>query len=455
MQVTQTLAEGLKREFKVVVPAADLASRANQQLEDMKDKVRINGFRPGKVPVAHLKRLYGRSVMADIVNSMVGEANKKIVDDNHIKLAMEPKLDFEGGDEGVKSVLEGSADFAWTVSVEVLPSFEIGDVSGIAIDKPVASVEDAEVQARLDDLARRNVSYTDKAAGAKAAKNDRVVVDFVGKMDGEPFEGGAGTDISVDLGSNSFIPGFEDQLIGAEAGEEKTIDVTFPGNYLAQNLAGKQATFDVTVKAVQEPGELKVDDELAKSVGLETLDKHKEAIKSSIERDYSAASRRKVKRQLLDALDEKFSFELPPTLVEQEFTNVWRQVEQDMKASNRSFADEDTTEEAAKEEYRKIAARRVRLGLVLAEIGEKNNIQVSEEEVTRAVVERARQFPGQEQQVWEFYRKTPAALAELRAPIFEDKVVDYLLELATVTERTVSKDDLLKDEEADEAAASA
>jgi trigger factor len=449
MQVTQTLAEGLKREFKVVVPAADLASRANAQLADMKDKVRINGFRPGKVPVAHLKRLYGRSVMADIVNTMVGEANKKIVDENQIKLAMEPKLDFEGGDDGVKSVIDGAADFAWTVSVEVLPSFEIGDVSGIKIEKPIADVDEKDVESRLEDLARRNVAYSDKKKGSKAAKSDRVVVDFTGKMDGEPFEGGTGTDISVDLGSNSFIPGFEDQLIGVKAGDQKTIDVTFPGNYLAKNLAGKAASFDVTVKAVQEAGSLVMDEELAKSVGLESLDKLKDAIRSTLERDHSAATRRKVKRQLLDALDEKFSFDLPPTLLEQEFTNVWRQVEQDMTAGNKSFADEGTTEEAAKDDYRKIAARRVRLGLVLAEIGEKNNIQVSEEEVTRAVVDRARQFPGQEQQVWEFYRKNPSALAELRAPIFEDKVVDYLLELAKVEEKKVSKDELLKDDEED------
>jgi trigger factor len=312
---------------------------------------------------------------------------------------------------------------------------------------PVATVETAEVQSRLEFLARRNVTYSDRKAGAEAESNDRVVVDFTGKIDGEPFEGGTGTDISVDLGSNSFIPGFEAQLIGVKAGDEKTVDVTFPGNYLAKNLAGKAASFEVKVKAVQEPGDLVVDDDLAKSVGLESLEKLKEAVRTSIEREYAAATRRKVKRQILDALDERFSFELPPTLLEQEFTNVWRQVEQDMTNANRSFADEGTTEDAAKEDYRKIAARRVRLGLVLAEIGEKNNIQVNEEEVTRAVVERARQFPGQEQQVWEFYRKTPAALAELRAPIFEDKVIDYLLELAQVTEKPVPKDELLKEED--------
>jgi trigger factor len=447
MQVTQTLADGLKREFKVVVAAADLASRADAQLEEMKDKVRINGFRPGKVPVAHLRRLYGRSVMADIVNTMVGEANRKIVDENHIKLAMEPKLDFEGGDDGMKAVLQGTSDVAWTVKVEVLPSFEIGDVSGIKIEKPVALVADAEVDGRLEDLARRNVSYSDKKTGATAAQHDRVVIDFTGKIAGEPFEGGDGTDISVDIGSNSFISGFEEQLIGAKAGEHRIVNVTFPGNYLAKKLAGQSATFEVTVKAVQEPGPLTIDEALAKSVGIESLDKLKETVRRSIERDYAAATRRRVKRQLLDALDEKFRFDLPPTLVEQEFTNVWRQVEQDMKASNRSFEDEKTTEEAAKEDYRKIAARRVRLGLVLAEIGEKNNIQVSDEEVARAVVERARQFPGQEQQVWEFYRKTPAALAEVRAPLFEDKVVDYLLELAKVTEKTLAPEELLKDEE--------
>ena len=450
MQVTQTLAEGLKREFKIVVPAADIATRADAQLSEMKEKVRINGFRPGKVPVSHLKRLYGRSVVAEIVNTMVGEANKKIVDENNIKLAMEPKLDFEGGDDGVKSVLEGQADFAWTVSVEVLPSFEIGDVSGIKIEKPVAEVEDSAVQTSLESLARRNVTYTEKKKGAKAAKNDRVIVDFTGKIDGEPFEGGTGSDISVDLGSNSFIPGFEDQLEGVKAGDQKTIEVTFPGNYLAKNLAGKAATFEVTVKSVQGAGDLVVDDDLAKSVGLESLDKLKDAIRESLGRDQHAASRRKVKRQLLDALDEKFSFDLPPTLLEQEFTNVWRQVENDMKASNKTFADEGTTEEAAKEDYRKIAARRVRLGLVLAEIGEKNKIQVTEDEVTRAVVERARQFPGQEQQVWDFYRKNPQALAELRAPIFEDKVVDYLLELADITEKKVSREELMKDEEEDQ-----
>ena len=447
MQVTQTLADGLKREFKVVVPAADIASRTDAQLEDMKGKVRVNGFRPGKVPVAHLRRLYGRSVTADVVNNFVGEANRKIVDDNQIKLAMEPKLDFGADDEGVTQVLDGKADLAWTVAVEVLPTFEVGDISGIKITKPVADVADEEVQSRLEDLARRNVTYADKKAKSKAENRDRVIVDFVGKIDGVEFEGGKGEDISVDLGSNTFIPGFEDQLIGVTAGQEKTIEVKFPTNYASDTLAGKDATFDVKVKAVQAAGELVVDDELAKSVGLESLDKLKEVIKTSIEGEYNNVSRSKVKRQLLDALDAKYSFDLPPTLFQQEFDNVWLQVEREMQQTGRTFEQENTTEEAAKEDYRKIAARRVRLGLVLAEIGESNKIQVTDEEATRAVIERARQFPGQERQIWEFYTKNPQAIAELRAPIFEDKVVDHILSLADVTENKVSKEDLFKEDD--------
>jgi trigger factor len=452
MQVTQIRAEGLKREFKIVVPAADLAARAETQLTEMKDRVRINGFRPGKVPLAHVRRLYGRSVMADIVNNMVGEANKKIIDDNAIKLAMEPKLDFEGGDDGVKSVIEGNADFAWTVSVEVVPSFEVGDLSDIAIERPKAEVPDADIQLALENLARRNVAYAEKAGKSpKAEKFDRVTVDFVGTIGGEPFEGGEGTDIVVDIGSNTFIPGFEDQLIGTKAGEEKTVDVTFPGNYLNSQLAGQKASFAVKVKKIEAAGELTIDDELAKSVGLEDLEKLKEAMRGNFARELDVVSRRKVKRQLLDALDTRYGFELPPTLVEQEFDSVWRQVRADMEAANRTFEDEKTTEEDAKAEYHRIAERRVRLGLVLAEIGEQAKVQVTDDEVTRAVVERARQFPGQEQQVWEFYRKNPGAIAQLRAPIFEDKVVDHILGIVKVTETVVSKDDLLKEDE-DEAA---
>ena len=274
-------------------------------------------------------------------------------------------------------------------------------------------------------MAKQNRAFEPKKG--KAVDGDRVVVDFVGRIDGTEFEGGNGQDIRVEIGSNTFIPGFEDQLLGVKAGDTKLVKVSFPENYLAPHLAGKAAEFDVTVKEVEAPGELVIDDELAKGFGMESLDKLKEAIRGAVQRDFDAQSRRKVKKELLDALDSKYSFELPPSLVEQEFAAVWAQVEGDMKSNNRTFADEDTTEEDARADYRKIAERRVRLGLVLAQIGEKSDIKISDDEVTQALVERVRQYPGQEKQVWEFYQKNPQALAEIRAPLFEEKVVDQIL----------------------------
>jgi trigger factor len=265
-------------------------------------------------------------------------------------------------------------------------------------------------------------------------------------MDGTEFEGGNGTDVRVELGSNTVIPGFEDQLIGLKAGDTKLVKVKFPENYLAAHLAGKDAEFDVTVKEVEAPGELKIDDEMAKGFGMESLDKLKDAIRDAIKRDFDAQSRRKVKKDLLDALDAKYSFELPPSLVEQEFSAVWSQVQADMRSNSRTFEDEDTTEDEAKAEYSKIAERRVRLGLVLAQIGEKSDIKISDDEVTQALIERVRQYPGQERQVWEFYQKNPQALAEIRAPLFEEKVVDQILSQVKVVEETVSKDALFSDD---------
>jgi trigger factor len=283
-----------------------------------------------------------------------------------------------------------------------------------------------------------------------AAVGDRVTVDFVGRIDGAEFEGGKAEDIRVEIGSNSFIPGFEDQLVGVAAGDTKLVRVTFPANYLAEHLAGKEAEFDVTVKAVEAPGELKIDDELAKGFGMETLDALKDAIRGAIQRDFDAQSRRRVKKELLDALDGRYTFDLPPSLVDQEFGAVWSQVQAEMKNNGKSFADENTTEDEARAEYRRIAERRVRLGLVLAQIGERADIKVSDDEVTQALVERVRQYPGQEKQVWEFYRKNPQALAEIRAPLFEEKVVDHILSQVKVDEETVSREVLFWDDDAEE-----
>ena len=450
MQVQETLAEGLKREFKVVVPAAELDAKVDTRLADLKDRVQIRGFRPGKVPVTHLKKVYGRSVLAETIDATVQETNAKIVSDNGFRVAAEPKVTLPTEESEVKALIEGKADLTYTIALEILPKIEIADLRGIKLEKPVAQVADAEVDDALDKLVQQNRPYAAKGEGAKAEKGDRVIVSFTGTINGEAFEGGTAEDITVEIGSNSFIPGFEEQLIGMAEGEVRTANVTFPPNYLNDKLAGKDAVFEVTAKAVQAPGTLTVDDEFAKTIGMESLARLKDAIKDRIQREHTAASRRRIKRRLLDALDERHKFDLPPSLLEEEFNNVWRTVESDLQQQGRTFADEDTTEDEAKVEYQKLAERRVRLGLVLAEIGEKNEIKVTEDEVSRSVVERARQFPGQEQQVWDYYRKNPQMLASLRAPLFEEKVVDFLLELASVSDKEVSHEELYKEDEGEE-----
>jgi trigger factor len=446
MQVTETLSQGLKREFKVTIEAAMLAKRVDEELESLKGKVKINGFRPGKVPTAHLKRLYGRSVMGDVIQNAVSDANKKIVEERGLKLAMDPMIQ-QQSEQDLVSVIEGKGDLTYDVVVEVLPQFDIADFSGIEVTREAAEPPQSEVDEQLENLAKQNRPYAAKPDGAKAEKDDRVVIDFVGSIDGAPFDGGKGEAMPLVLGSGQFIPGFEDGLIGVAKGESRTVQAHFPEGYQAAHLAGKTADFAVTVKEVEAPGEVELNDELAKNFGMESLDNLKQAIRENLSRELLIVARAKVKRRLLDALDAQYSFDLPPTLVEQEFNNVWSQVEQDMKASGKTFEDEGSTEEETKADYRKIAERRVRLGLVLAKIGDDAKVQITDDEVSKALVERARQFPGQEKAVWEFYRKNPQALAELRAPIFEEKVIDHILAGAKVTEKTVSRDELLADDE--------
>jgi trigger factor len=447
MQVTETLADGLKREYRVVVPAIDLDAKVNARLDDLKSRVRINGFRPGKVPVSHLKRVYGRAVMAETIEETVRETNASIVSEHGFKLAREPKVTLPEAEAEVNALVEGKTDLSYSVAIEILPKIELADFSGISLEKLSAQVTDEEVDAALNRLAEQSRPFEDKGEGAKAETGDKVTVSFVGSIDGKPFEGGTGEDIAVELGSNSFIPGFEEQLAGIAAGESRTVKATFPENYLTKDLAGKEASFEVTAKSIAAPGKVTVDDAFAKSLGMESLDKLKEALRERTTREHAAESRRKIKRQLLDALDERHKFELPPTLVEEEFENVWRTVTSDLEAQKKTFADENTTEEAARAEYRGIAERRVRLGLVLSEIGAKNDIKVIDDELNRAVMERARQFPGQEQRIWDYYRKSPEALASLRAPLYEEKVVDFLLELVKTSEKTVSREELYRDDD--------
>ncbi|NVK35053.1 MAG: trigger factor [Rhodobacteraceae bacterium] len=447
MQVTETLSEGLKRELKIEIPAGDLAGKLEAYMDDLKGKAQIKGFRPGKVPVAHLKKMYGRQAMAEILSNTIQESTQQALDDRSERPALTPSIDLP--DEEAEKILAGDADLSFAMSYDVLPTFEIVDFKGIEIERPVVGIAEEEVDTQIAEIAKNNATFEPKKG--KAADGDQVTMSYLGKIDGEPFEGGADEEGKLVLGSGQFIPGFEEQLIGLKAGDEKVIEVTFPEEYPAAHLAGKLATFDVVVKEVGKPGEVTVDDEFAKNLGLDGLDKLKEIVRGQIESQFGNMTRQRVKRQLLDALDEHYSFELPEGLLTSEFDAVWKQVEDDMKQNEKTFEDEDTTEEEAKAEYRKIAERRVRLGLVLSEIGEKNEIQVSDEEMQRALYERVRQFPGQEQQVFEFYKNNQQALASLRAPIYEEKVVDFMLELAKVTDKTVTKEELEKLVSEDEA----
>jgi trigger factor len=444
MQVTETTAAGLKREYRVVVPAIDLEAKVQARLDDLKGRVQLRGFRPGKVPVAHLKRIYGKSAMAEVIESAVREANDKIVSDHGFKLATEPKVVLPTEEGAVDGIIEGKSDLAYTVEMEIVPPIALTDFKTLKLERLTAEVNDEEVDQAVQTLADQNRPYNAKDGAAD--KGDRVTISFQGTIDGQPFDGGSAEDVPVLLGSGRFLPGFEDNLIGAKAAESRTFDIKFPDDYPAAAIAGKTAQFAVTVKTVEAPGTVAIDDDFAKTLGLESLAKLRDAIRDRIQREHAGASRQKVKRALLDQLDERHKFEPPPSLVEQEFNNVWTAIENDLKQQGRTFADEGTTEEKARADYRAIAERRVRLGLVIAEIGEKNNITVTEEQLRAAVMEQVRQMPGREQQVWDYYRNNPGALAALRAPLFEDKVVDFVLELADLTDKPVSREELFKED---------
>ncbi|SDM98294.1 trigger factor [Afipia sp. GAS231] len=453
MQVTETLAEGLKHEFKISVPASDLDAKADAKLVDLKDKVKLNGFRPGKVPVSHLKKVYGRSVMAETIDQTIRDTNTQIFTDRGFKLATEPKITMPTEQKEVEELLSGKTDLTYTVAIEVVPTIQLADFKSFSVEKPVVEVTDAEVDEAIKRIAEQNRPYAAKTEGAKAENGDRVTISFKGTIDGVPFDGGTGEGIQVVIGAGQFIPGFEEQLVGIGANETRTLKVSFPKNYASEQLAGKPAEFETTATLIEAPGETEVNDEFAKTLGLESLDKLKEAARERLVAEFAGATRQRVKRALLDRLDESHKFEAPPSLVGEEFNLMWNSIKAEMESSGKSFADEDTTEEAAKEEYQKIADRRVRLGLVLSEIGEKNKITVTDDEVSRAVIERARQMPGREKEVWDYYRSNANALAQLRAPIYEDKVVDFILELANVTEKKVSREDLFKDDDAEKSAA--
>ncbi len=444
MQVTETSRDGLKRTLKVVVEQAELGERFSVRLDELKDRVQIKGFRKGKVPTPHLKKLYGKSLMQEVLEQAVSDTSAKAIKERNERPAQQPKIELVDTDkDAFEKIVSGEADLAYQMSFEVLPPIPVTDLTTLKLEKLVADVDEDSLNKALADLAERNTSY-ELEEGRAATDGDLVTMDFKGSLDGVEFEGGSAEGATLTMGKGQFIPGFEEGLKGVKAGESRTVKATFPAEYPMKNLAGNTADFAVDVKGVSKPKTPEINEEFAKGLGVEGLDKLKELVGEQIKREYEQAARLKIKRELLDALDKAHSFDLPPSLVDFEFDNIWRQVENNLKATNKTFADEGKTEDEARKEYRDIAERRVRLGLVIGEIGEKNKLTVSQDELRRALFERARQFPGQEKMVYEYYEKTPGAVAELRAPIFEDKVVDFVLEQAKPSERKVSRDELLK-----------
>ena len=444
MQVTETLNEGLKRAYELILTAEELDAKVNAKLKEAQPEIEMKGFRKGKVPMPLLKKQFGQRLIGESMQEAVDEAMSKHFEDSGDRPALQPKIEMKNEDWK-----EGD-DVNVEMSYEKLPEVPEVDMSAIEVEKLVAKADDGAVDEALASLAETAQDYKDRDEGAEAVDGDQVVIDFVGKVDGEPFEGGAAADYPLVLGSNSFIPGFEEQLVGVKAGDETTITVTFPQEYGAEHLAGKEATFDVMVKDVQAPAETAIDDEFAKSLGMDDLEALRGAIREQIQGNYASLARNKMKRSMLDALDDIHDFQLPPMMVEHEFNQIWGQLEHQLQHQNKTLADLDEPEDTVRAEYQKIAERRVRLGLVLARIGEENEITVGNDELNRALMQRAQQFPGQERQVYEFYQNNPNAIAELRAPIFEDKVIDYITELAKVTEKPVTVEELMASDDEDE-----
>ncbi|MCA3718212.1 MAG: trigger factor [Brevundimonas sp.] len=445
MQVVQKSTEGLSRVIAVTIPAADLTARLDAKAAEIAPKMKLKGFRPGKVPVSHVKKSFGRDMMGEIVNDAINESSQKALDEAKVRPAAPAEMKLTSD---MEKVLSGSDDLAYEMALEVMPEFTPVDPKTLKLERPVYEASDADLDEALKELAGQAKSYEDKKGKTvKAAEGDQLTIDFLGKLDGVPFDGGAAEDADLVIGSNRFIPGFEDQLKGAKVGDEKTIEVTFPEDYQAKNLAGKLATFDIKVKAIKAEAETKIDDEFATRIGLESLDKLKDLLRQNLNQQYAGAARFKLKRSLLDALDAAHSFDLPPKMVEAEFDGIWKQVEADKEAGRLTPEDAKKSDKKLKEEYRKIAERRVRLGLVLAEIGRANNVGVSDQELNNAIMQEARNYPGQERAVLDFYRQNPGAAAQMRAPIYEEKVCDLIFTVAEVKDTPITKEELLKDEE--------
>lgn len=444
MQVTESENSGLKRTLQIVVGADELGQKFSQRLHDLKDRVQIKGFRKGRVPEAHLKKLYGRSVMSEILQETIRETSTKAVKERDERPAALPDIKMTEDKDEIEKVLNGTADLTYSMSFEVIPKIDVVDLKSLKIERPVAEVKNEHVDEALAKIAARNTQY-DLDDNRKAQNDDQVTIDFKGKIDGEEFEGGSGNDLALVIGNANFIPGFEEGLIGIKAGEEREVKCTFPEDYQAKDLAGKDVVFEVKSKSVGTPKEAEINDEFATGLGVEGgVEKLKEMVHQQIEQEHQSISYMQTKKDVLDLLDSKHDFELPQSLVDREFEGIWKEATERQKQSGKSFEDEGSSEDEKREEFRKLAERRIRLGLVVAEIGDAADIDVTQDELRQALVEEARRYPGQEKHVYEYYEKTPGALDQLRAPIFEDKVITHILQNANVVEKGVSRDDLME-----------
>jgi len=448
MQTQQTVNEGLKRGYTITITAAELAAKIEAEIKKIAPQVRMPGFRPGKVPANLVKKMHGEALHGQVVNDTIRESVDKLIRDEALRPAMQPEI-------GLNEDYEEGKDAAITVSLEVLPTIEAPAIDGLKLEKLVVPVTDEQVDEALGNIASQNKSYTDAPKTKKAADGDQLIIDFVGKLDGEEFEGGKAEGAALVLGSGTFIPGFEDQLVGVKAGQEKTITVTFPENYQAAHLAGKEATFDITVKAVKVEGETKIDEDFAKSLGLDSLDKLREIMKGQLEQQTAGLTRTAMKRALLDQLAAGHSFEVPGTMVEAEFAQIWQQLQQEA-ASEEDPAAALKQIEDEKDEYRSIAERRVRLGLLLSEIGQANGVEISQQEMSMLIQQAAMQYrPEDRERFVQYIQSEPMAAAQLRAPLYEDKVVDFLFDKAEVTTREVTVEELQAAIEAEEGAEAA
>jgi trigger factor len=443
MQVTETSSSGLKRELKVTIPQGELAQRFTTRLDEVKDTVQLKGFRKGKVPLAHLKKLFGRSLMAEILQQTIEESSRDAIKERSERAAHTPDIKFTEDKDEIERVLTGQSDLAYTLSYEALPAIEVTDLSRLELEREVADVTDEAIDKGLSTLRERGLRY-EADADRTAQDGDQITFDYHGRIGGEEFEGNKSEDAQLVLGQGGFIPGFAEGLAGARAGEVRNVAAKFPDPYPAEHLAGKEATFEVKIKEVARPVLPELDDAFAKTLGVESLAKLRELVAARIGAEYAEVSRMKLRQQVMDALDKAHDFTLPERLVENEFEGIWQQVTQSLARAKKTFADEGKTEEEMRAEYRKIAERRVRLGLVIGEIGEKGKFEVKEEETRQALIAEANRYPGRQRQVYEFYRKNPGALVHLRAPIFEDKVIEHILAQAKPTEKKVPAEELLK-----------